>query len=249
MPADRVTVVPFGANLVSAPTSAEVERVIAARNGSLCSVLFVGLDWERKRGDFAIEVVDAMRRQGVDAHLTVIGGSPPRGTVPPAYVRCLGRIATNTWRGQDVIDAEFASADFLLLPSQAECFGIVIAEASAYGVPSVGSRIGGIPEAIRPSENGILMEPAAAAGDYAREMHRLFTDRAEYRRVATSARRDFETRLNWASSVDVILTRMRELVATQATRRARTRHEAEHAPTPRSDPERSASTAGVPRPG
>ncbi len=52
----------------------------------------------------------------------------------------------------------FAAADIFCLPSYREGFGSVIIEAAACGVPTIGSRIYGVSDAIRDGETGVLFE-------------------------------------------------------------------------------------------
>jgi len=57
-----------------------------------------------------------------------------------------------------------AAMDVLALPSTGkETFGRVLVEAQACGVPVLGSRLGGIPEAMRDGVTGLLCEPGDAA--------------------------------------------------------------------------------------
>lgn len=51
-----------------------------------------------------------------------------------------------------------AASDLLCLPSYREGFGLVLIEAAATGIPSVGSRVYGITDAIVESETGLLFE-------------------------------------------------------------------------------------------
>ncbi|RLL51951.1 glycosyltransferase family 1 protein [Mariprofundus sp. EBB-1] len=50
----------------------------------------------------------------------------------------------------------FAAADLFCLPSYRESFGVAILEAAACGVPTVGSRIYGITDAVKENETGVL---------------------------------------------------------------------------------------------
>jgi len=77
-----------------------------------------------------------------------------------------------------------------------EGFGISLVEASACGVPVVAARTGGIPDAVREGETGLLVdptgpEPAAAA------VARLLDDRTLARRLGNGGRRAVESYYNW----------------------------------------------------
>jgi len=77
-----------------------------------------------------------------------------------------------------------------------EGFGISLVEASASGVAVVGGRSGGVPDAVRDGETGILVEPedpaAVAAG-----INRLLGDEALRKRMGAAGRRAVETYYNW----------------------------------------------------
>jgi glycosyltransferase involved in cell wall biosynthesis len=53
----------------------------------------------------------------------------------------------------------YAASDLFVLPSRHEPFGLVFVEAAQYGVPSIGTNVGGIPEAILAGQTGMLVEP------------------------------------------------------------------------------------------
>lgn len=52
----------------------------------------------------------------------------------------------------------FARADTVVLPSHTEGMGSVLLEATLAGVPVIGTRAGGIPDAIMPEVNGLLID-------------------------------------------------------------------------------------------
>jgi glycosyltransferase involved in cell wall biosynthesis len=80
-----------------------------------------------------------------------------------------------------------AAADFLCLPSYREGFPMVILEAAASGLPSIGSHIYGVSDAIIDGETGLLVPPGDAA-KLAAAMSRLAADEDLRRRLAAAAR-------------------------------------------------------------
>ncbi len=80
-----------------------------------------------------------------------------------AMVRTLGCDDVVTFLGfrKDLPDL-MAAADVFVLPSVAEAFGLVLAEALYLGTPVVASRVGGIPEIVEEGIDGMLAPPADA---------------------------------------------------------------------------------------
>ena len=64
----------------------------------------------------------------------------------------LGHIDDDTYR------SVLASAEMLVLPSEYEAFGIVLLEAAAAETAVIGTNVGGIPEAMSPNKNGLIVE-------------------------------------------------------------------------------------------
>jgi glycosyltransferase involved in cell wall biosynthesis len=91
----------------------------------------------------------------------------------------------------------YRDTDFFLLPTRADCYGIVFCEAAAHGVLSVAPATGGVPSAVREGENGILVPPSATKLDYATVISKIFSDPDRLERLRCSSRDAFEARLNW----------------------------------------------------
>ena len=58
----------------------------------------------------------------------------------------------------DVYRSALATAEVLVLPSEYEAFGIVLLEAAAANTPVIGTRVGGIPEAMSENNNGLIVD-------------------------------------------------------------------------------------------
>ena len=74
--------------------------------------------------------------------------------------------------------AEYLQAsDFMVLPSHSEGMPQVVLEAMNCALPIVGTRVGGIPEAVVEGETGLLVDPRSAPA-LAAAMERMVTDDA-----------------------------------------------------------------------
>jgi colanic acid/amylovoran biosynthesis glycosyltransferase len=135
-------------------------------------VLFVGRLVEKKGCGSLIEAMVAVQRQNPAAQLVVIGAGPLR----PAYqaqvtalqVRCrfLGTQPTAVVREWMARAAVFCVPSVMAASGDAEGFGMVFIEAQAMGLPVVSTLSGGIPEAVKHGETGLLVterNPAALA--------------------------------------------------------------------------------------
>lgn len=195
--AHKVRVIPYGPALPAHCIPNDVEPLVEARSTTpRCELLFLGVDWERKRGPFALDIVRQLNAAGIPARLTVAGCSPRISETDKQWVDVRGFVDTRTEHGAQQLCALFCRSHLLVLPVQAEAFGLVFAEASAFAVPSFATATGGVPTAVRDGVGGILFSDSASAEDYCSAIIALMRSGA-YRELAYSARRDYEERLHW----------------------------------------------------
>lgn len=120
--------------------------------------------------------------------------------VDPAFVRRLrGRAGTAGLGGRvgfvgavagAALDAEYASADLLVAPSRVETYGMVVTEALARGIPVLGARVGGLPEALgRCPDGGVpgLLVPPADTAALAGALRQWLIDPAVRQRLRVRA--------------------------------------------------------------
>ena len=206
----RVGVVPFGANISRIPGIESVRSAVANRPTDVCRLLWVGVEWERKGAPLAIEIAAALRALGVSVDLALVGCDPPTGTIIPEWARVEGFVSKRTPDGAQKLEALFERAHFFLMPSHAEAYGLVYAEAAAAGVPSIAIRTGGVPTIILDGETGILEPPTATAAEFAQRILSLWRDRTRYEQMCFAAHARAEETLNWGAAGSAVLRLIRE---------------------------------------
>ena len=127
------------------------------------------------------------------AQLVLVGDGPDRSAAEwlahdlgiQCQVRFLGK--------QERVNELLPLADLLLMPSELESFGLAALEAMACKVPSIATRVGGVPELIDDGENGLLYDVGdvdeMAAGTLA-----LLGDEARLQAMRDAARKAAQRR-------------------------------------------------------
>ncbi len=104
-----------------------------------------------ERGRFQLEIVGGGSDEGALRDLASVHGLA-------GEVRFLGPLP------RAEVARRYREADLFTLPSSAEAFGNVFAEALASGLPIVSSPIGGIPDLVEHGTNGLLVTPGDVNG-------------------------------------------------------------------------------------
>ena len=211
----KVRVVPFGANFDSDKSVAEIEESIDSRETDTCRLLFLGVEWERKGGDIAVEIAARLNRCGLPTELHIVGCEPQQELLE--FVKVHGFVSKSTDSGRSLIDDLISNSHFLVQPSRAECYGLAFAEASAHGVPSIATNVGGIPTVVRNGINGMIFDPSTSPNDYASTIDRLMSEPWRYRALARSAHREYRERLNWKAAGDSVTQLLEEITCEQNT--------------------------------
>lgn len=193
---DKVHVVPFGSNLPVRRGRMTVLRNIRGRNRDRCELLLVGVDWVRKGGDLALEVLQDLRQYGIQARLTVVGCTPPPGIGDPD-LEVHPFLDKRKRKDLARLLSLYERSHFLIVPSMAECFGIVYAEASSMGVPSLARDSGGVSNAVLDGVNGRLFPYPATSDQYAAHIAEHFSDPDLYERTALAAFDHHDQQLSW----------------------------------------------------
>ena len=115
-------------------------------------------------------------------------------------MRAHGFLSKATESGRAYLTGLFRRAHFLILPTRVECFGIVLSEASAFGVPSLATDLAGTSSAVTDGRNGKLFRVEQGAEDFARYVQGLLASEERYRALALSSYEEHASRLNWSTA-------------------------------------------------
>jgi glycosyltransferase involved in cell wall biosynthesis len=192
LPAEKAFRFELGANLLYEPQPEELDF----SDSAVCNILFLGVDWSRKGGEIAYKTYLKLKSDGFPCTFTVIGCAPDIGTegAPVTIIPFINKNDTTEFRQLYNI---LLKTHILLLPSRAECCGAVFSEASAFGIVSIATNTGGIPSSVQEGVNGFLLDMKAGEQDYANKISTIFYDREFFRKLRTSSRSVFETKLSW----------------------------------------------------
>lgn len=193
----KIKVVPFGANVDQNNTKQDVINFISNKSKNVCKLLFVGVDWKRKGGDIALRTVEGLNEKGLKSELIIVGCEPIIEKPLPEFVKSLGFISKSTEEGKQRINKLFEESHFLIVPSQAEAYGLVFCEANSFGVPALATNVGGIPTIIKDDINGRTFPKDAEIDEYVAYIFKLMNNSNEYKKLALSSYNEFNSRLNW----------------------------------------------------
>lgn len=152
-------------------------------------LLFVGRITADKGVRELLNAFAKLKAGGSRAHLLFVGpfdsDSGAGGNISP---RELSAISDTHLVGYTECPEQYmAIADILCLPSYREGFGTVVIEAAAMGVPTVGTNIYGLSDAIADGETGILVAPYDSDSLY-QGLAMLLSDSALRARMGSAAR-------------------------------------------------------------
>ncbi|MBX3256820.1 MAG: glycosyltransferase family 4 protein [Chitinophagaceae bacterium] len=207
----KVKVVPFGANIECDRNLDDIKLIISKRSCSECQLLFLGVDWKRKGGDLAMAVAGRLNAMGLKTVLHVVGIRKMPYAHMPGYVINHGFISKRTAEGKKMLEQLFKRSHFLILPSQAEAYGIAFCEANSFALPCLATNVGGIPTIIKDDINGKIFGLLQDENGYAEYIYNTFSNYERYKSLAMSSFHEYESRLNWKVAGKKIMTLLKEL--------------------------------------
>jgi glycosyltransferase involved in cell wall biosynthesis len=164
------------------------DSIPTKRDSARKSILFVGIDWERKGGPELIEAFKRVLVHHPNATLTIVG-CQPECDLPNCQVVGLVPVAE--------VARYYRNASIFCLPTKVEPFGIVFVEALHYGLPIVATRIGALPDLV--SEGNGRLVPPGEVDALATALIELLSDPEALALLGEESRRLALERYNWES--------------------------------------------------
>ena len=222
---DPIEVIPMGVSLDAAPDPAAVTEVRERhRRGDGPLLAFVGRVVEEKGVEDVVRAVGLLRERLPDTTAVIIGEGQHRPT--------LERLATELglsdavtflgWVAPADVPAHLAAADALLAPSRQapdgwiEAQGLSVLEAMSAGTPVVATRSGGVVDAVRHEETGLLVSERAP-GEIADAVGRLVREDGLASRLVEAGSRLVEDRFSQRASAAAFAALFDRLVSERRT--------------------------------
>lgn len=196
----------FGANLPDCYSGGKKDIAI----GQTIRLLLVGVDWERKGIDIAIETIKALNRKadGYSYEMTIVGFDGPKSADSvDVHVHYAGRLNKNNSQELELLVRYYQKSDLFILPTRAECSAIVFSEAAMYGLPTFTYATGGVESYVESGVTGECLLIGSDADRFADAIMNLVHS-GDYIRYSKQAREKYERELNW----DVWFTQFNQLI-------------------------------------
>lgn len=183
-------------------------------DGETLRILFIGMDWVRKGGEKAIEAVEYLHSKGLDAELNIIGISQlPDEHKDKKYIHVHGILDKGNCEEYDKLIAELEANHIFLLPTEAECAGIVFSECSAFGMPIFTTDTGGVSNYVENGVNGYRLPAGSSGAAYGEKILNCILE-GKLDNLGAGGKRLYHERLNY-NQWKIILQHLQQILENQ----------------------------------
>jgi len=179
---------------------------IAARNEKSFTIVTVCRLVHAKGVDIVLRALQLLTKKNIPFRYVVAGDGPERKNLEQ-LAHELGVHQQANFTGYVAENDKWSlleSADVFVMPSRVEPskshegFGLAFVEAGACGVPVIGTRVGGIPDAIVDGETGVLVSPESPS-ELADALASLHHDSKRRREMGEAGRKRAQTEFSSAT--------------------------------------------------
>ncbi len=178
----KIKVLPFGCDMPSI-SKKKLDNKLKKRINTLknkVKLLTIGTDWQRKNMDKAINVNNEINKLKIKSELTIVGVNPKSNRSLPKNTKIIGFLDKKDNKELEKLKKLYLNSHFLIHLSNAEAFGLVLNEASAYGLPIIANNIDGIKYVIRKNYS-LFFNPSCKAKIIAKQISQLCKNKSKYK--------------------------------------------------------------------
>lgn len=160
-------------------------------------ILFLGVDWERKGGNVAVEACRWLNKNGVKTTLHIVGAPSLDESIKSlGFVDYIGFLNKNDKGQYERLRELISLCHCMLLPTRAECTGIAFCESTANGLPCFSCSTGGVPDYVLDGKNGYLLPLSASGEDFGKKIKHCL-ESGELEQMSNTCLDVYRTTLNW----------------------------------------------------
>lgn len=184
---------------------------VEPKSDSKINVLFVGRAERRKGIDLLLECIPSLCSRHENVHFHLAGDIDVRfdgeRSIAQEFLRYhsespwLPRVHVHGLVSDEALEKLYAEANIFVAPSRYESFGLIFLEAMRYGVPSIGTAIGGINEIIEHDFNGLLI-PVDDVESLKNALNRLINSPGLRNSLGRSARETIASKFSSSAMLD-----------------------------------------------
>lgn len=188
----KIHVIELGANL----DDKDIIKKEYSYDGHL-HLLFLGVDWKRKGGDIAVSACKYLNAHGIPSTLHIVGIRELNEDIKSLpYVDYVGFLDKNNQMQYGKLVDMIKLCHCLLLPTIAECAGVVFGETSAYGLPSFTHHTGGTTNYVLNGQNGYGLPLGSTGEDFGKIIKRSL-ENGELEKMSKTCIEVYKEHLNW----------------------------------------------------
>lgn len=189
---NKISIIEFGANI-------EDKDIVDKKfifNDQL-NLLFLGVDWERKGGDLAVEACKYLNIKGIPTTLYIIGIDKINQEIKKLpYINHIGFLNKNNPQQYKKLIEVITISHALILPTMAECSAIAFCESSANGLPIFSHDTGGVSNYVYNGKNGYLLPIGSTGKDFGEKILSCLLS-GELEKMSYTAKEIYNEKLNW----------------------------------------------------